>query len=380
MGSGMGIYIAYYIAITILFIFVGKCKFCIYPPVGPVIGGSDAEKRQSAFFVAVASFFLILILGFRSEYNGLDLHNSLGTGYFYFYDIINKDSFLEILQNFGKKKYANFEIGFVLFCKFIGTLCSNHQIMLFASALVSVVPVGYYIYKNSKNAWLSMMVYTALPFFGPAYFSAIRQGIAIGFVVYSYELIKRKKLIGFILVILLASTFHSSAIVTLVAYPMYHFRMDRESLMIGGLVILGAVFLLRIPLFLVLARIVDEDAQMTASSAVNLFLLLTFLYILCVAFKRQQDDNMRGSVNLFWIACAAQSFSGISNMAGRVAWYFMPVLIILIPNLVVDMQIKEKAIRRPAICLAGLLAGVMGLAVLRYDSIAAAYPYVPFWR
>lgn len=376
----MGIYIAYYIAITILFIFVGKCKFCIYPRVAPAIGGSDAEKRQSAFFVVVASFFLMLILGFRSEYNGLDLHNSLGTGYFYFYDIINKDSFLEILQNFGKKKYANFEIGFVLFCKFIGTLCSNHQIMLFASALVSIVPVGYYIYKNSKNAWLSMMVYTALPFFGPAYFSAIRQGIAIGFVVYSYELIKRKKLIGFILVILLASTFHSSAIVTLVAYPMYHFRMDRESLMIGGLVILGAVFLLRIPLFLVLARIVDEDAQMTASSAVNLFLLLTFLYILCVAFKKQQDDNMRGSVNLFWIACAAQSFSGISNMAGRVAWYFMPVLIILIPNLVVDMQIKEKAIRRPAICLAGLLAGMVGLMFLRYDTIAAAYPYVPFWR
>ena len=377
----MGIYVAYYIAITILFIFVGKCKFCIYPRVGSsAIGGSDTEKRQSAFFVVVSSFLLILILGFRSEYNGLDLHNSLGTGYFYFYDIINKDSFLEILQNFGKKKYANFEIGFVLFCKFIGTLCSNHQIMLFASALVSVVPVGYYIYKNSKNAWLSMMVYMALPFFGPAYFSAIRQGLAIGFVVYSYELIKRKKLIGFILVILLASTFHSSAIVTLVAYPMYHFRVDRESLMIGGLVILGAVFLLRIPLFLVLSRIVDEDAQMTVSSAVNLFLLLTLLYILCVAFKKQQDDNMRGSVNLFWIACAAQSFSGISNMAGRVAWYFMPVLIVLIPNLVVDMQIKEKVIRKPAICLVGILAGIIGLAVLRFDTIAAAYPYVPFWR
>ena len=330
--------------------------------------------------MVAASFFLILILGFRSEYNCLDLHNSLGTGYFYFYDIINKDSFMEILQNFGKKKYANFEIGFVLFCKCIGTLCSNHQIMLFASALVSVVPVGYYIYKNSKNVWLSMMVYTALPFFGPAYFSAIRQGIAIGFVVYSYEMIKRKKLIGFILVILLACTFHSSAIVALVAYPMYHFRVDRESLMIGGLVILGAVFLLRIPLFLVLARIVDEDAQMAASSAVNLFLLLTFLYILCVAFKKQQDDYMRGSVNLFWIACAAQSFSGISNMAGRIAWYFMPVLIILIPNLVVDMQIKEKVIRKPVIGVLGVLAGIVGLSFLKSDLVAVAYPYVPFWK
>lgn len=376
----MGIYIVYYIAITILFIFVKECRFRIYPRVGSVTEGGRTEGRQSAFFVAAASLFLILIIGLRSEYNGLDLHNSLGTGYFYFYDIINKDSFVEILQNFGKKKYANFEIGFVLFCKLIGTLCSNHQIMLFASALVSVVPVAYFIRKNSKNQWLSMMVYLALPFFGPAYFSAIRQGIAIGLVTYSYELIKRRKPIGFLLVILLASTFHSSAIVALVAYPMYHFRVDRESLMIGGLAVLGAVFLLRIPLFIVLARVVDEDAQMTASSAVNLFLLLTFLYIVCVTFKKRQDDDMRGWVNLFWLACAAQSFSGVTSMAGRVAWYFIPVLVALLPNLVEDMQIQERAIRKPAGWILGILAAMLGLYVLRTDTIALAYPYVPFWR
>lgn len=380
MENGMGIYVLYYIAITILFIFVSRYRFCIYPKVESSTGGQNSKKRQNAFFLVVASFFLVLILGFRSEYNGRDLHNSLGTGYFYFYDIINEDSFLEILQNFGKKKYANFEIGFVLFCKFIGTLCSNHQIMLFASAFVSIVPVGYYIYKNSKNPWLSMMVYTALPFFGPAYFSAIRQGMAIGLVVLSFELIKQKKLLSFVLVILLASTFHSSAIVVLVAYPMYHFRMDRESMMVGGLAILGAVFLLRIPLFLVLAQIVDDDARMSASGAVNLFLLLTLLYIICVAFKKGQDDNMRGSVNLFLLACAAQSFSGISSMAGRIAWYFMPVLVILLPNLIEDMQIQEKVVRKPAAWLLGILAAALGLYVLRTDTIAQAYPYVPFWK
>lgn len=376
----MVIYVLYYVTIAFLYIFIERYKFCFYPNVEFATDRRNSEKRQIAFFLVVASSLLIMILGFRSEYNGRDLHNSLGTGYFYFYDIINEDSFLEILQNFGKKKYANFEIGFVLFCKFIGTLCSNHQIMLFASALVSVVPVGYYIYKNSKNPWLSMMVYTVLPFFGPAYFSAIRQGIAIGFVVFSYELTKRKKLISFILIILLASTFHSSVIVVLVAYPLYHFRMDRKSLMIGGLVILGCVFLLRIPLFILLARIVDEDAQMTVSSAVNLFLLLTLLYVVCVAFKKRQDDNMRGSLNLFWLACAAQSFSGISNMAGRVAWYFMPVLVILIPNLIEDMQIQEKVLRKPVAWLIGIFAAMLGLYILRTDTIAQAYPYVPFWK
>lgn len=60
----------------------------------------------------IACGLLILIIGLRSEHNGLDLYNSSGTGYFYYYDKINEDSVLEIIGNFGKRKYANFEIGF----------------------------------------------------------------------------------------------------------------------------------------------------------------------------------------------------------------------------------------------------------------------------
>ena len=376
----MFIYYIYYIIITLLYIFVNGYSYKLFPGTGIKKNKSGSIDKQIIFFIFVSCSFMILILGVRSERNGLDLHNSLGTGYFYYYDYINNDSVLEILRNFGKQKYANFEIGFVLFCKFIGTICSNRQIMLFASALISIVPVGYFIYKNSKNVWLSMVLFMAMPFFGPAYYSAIRRGIAIGFVILSFELIKKRKLIWFIIIIILACTFHSSAIVALAAYPMYYFRLDRESLMVGGLGVLTFVFLLKEPMFLFLHRIIDSNAEIVKSSAVNLFFLLTFLYTICVAFGNfTKDDSMRGLRNIFWLACAAQAFAGINNLAGRVSWYFMPVSIILIPNMFKEMLIKEKTILKPAICLVGVAAIIVGLKFLRTDMVALAYPYVPFW-
>lgn len=373
----MGIYFIYYIIITILAVLLTRYIFCFSIHPGQIPDRAKKISEQWIFYAFASSLLLILIIGFRSEFNGLDLHNSLGTGYFYYYEKINEDSILEILQNFGKRRYANFEIGFCLFCKVIGTICSNQQILLFASAVLSVIPVAYFISKNSKNVWLSIVIYMAMPFFGPAYFSAIRQGIAIGLAVLSYEFIKRKKLVKFVIIILIASTFHSSAIVVLAAYPMYHFRLDKNSALVGGVSALILIFLLKEPLFLVLARTLDEDAVIVKNASVNLFILLTLMYAICVVFSKRQEN--RGLQNIFWLACAAQAFSGISNMAGRVAWYFMPCLIILIPNIATDMSIKEKQIRKSLGWIIGILACIVGLYFLRYDMVAAAYPYEPFW-
>ena len=375
----MSIYVTYYIIIFILSIILTKYVF--YPSFSKekYLDSKKRMEKQRTLFVVIAVVLLVCILGFRSENNGLDLHNLSGTGYFFYYEKINEDSFIEILKNFFTKKYANFEIGFCLFCKFVGTICSNHQIMLFSSALVSVLPVGYYIHKNSKNAWLSLMVYLAMPFFGAAYFSAIRQGIAIGLVILSYEFIKKKKLMWFIGIILLACSFHSTAIVALAAYPVYQFRMDQKSSLYGGLGVLTAVFLLKEPLFIILSRILAEDAEIIRNNSINFLLVLIIIYVICVLFVKKNDLYMRGMTNIFWLACVAQAFSGVNNLAGRVAWYFLPALIVLLPNLIIDMRIKEKVFLKPLVYMLGVLLCMLGLYFFRYDMVAMSYPYEFFW-
>lgn len=374
----MSVYIVYYVIITILAVLLTKYIFCLSNNISYPVRRRRADK-QKVLLVSITALLLILIIGLRSGRNGLDLYNTMGTGYFYYYEKINEDSVWEILRNFEKRKYANFEIGFTLFCKFLGTICDNQQILLLGCAVLSIVPVAYFICRNSKNTWLSIVIYLAMPFFGPANFSAIRQGIAISLVMLSYEYIKERKPIFFLLTVLLACTFHSTAIVAIVAYPVYHFRLERRSALYGGVGVLLLVFLLKDPLFFALARLLAENPEVVRSSAINLFLLLTVLYVFFVLFYRIEDDEIRGFSNIFWLACATQIFAGINSLAGRVTWYFMPTLIILIPNLIVNMNIKEKQTLKYLAGMIGILACIVGLYFLRTDMVALAYPYEPFW-
>ena len=89
---------------------------------------------------------------------------------------------------------------------------------------------------------------------------------------------------------------------------------------------------------------------------------------------------MCGLRNLFWLGCASQSFAGLFSTAGRITWYFLPALLVLIPNLLRDARVKEKQL--PVLLTWGIggLAVLVGLYYFRYDAISAAYPYVPFWR
>lgn len=376
----MTIYVLYFISITILFILLIKYRFIFSKDRIIKTNSSVQYNRQMLFFMVIASLLLILIIGFRSDHQGLDLYNSLGTGYFYYYLKINEDSLIEILRNFSSQKYANYEIGFVLLCKLLGTLCSNQQILLVICALLAIAPTGYFIYKNSKNKWLSVVLFLALPLFATVTFSAIRQGIAIGIVLLSYTFVKEKRPVCFILTVALACTFHSTAIVAFAAYPVYHLRVDRKNALVGGVGSLAIIYLMKEPLFWILARLVHNNPTMVRSNSVNLFLALTLIYIVCTLFYKEQDYEVRGYINIFLLACGAQSFASLHNLAGRIMWYFMSVLIVLIPNLLANMNIKEKQIIKPLSWVVGILAIFLGLYYFRHNSMALAYPYIPFWR
>lgn len=375
----MSIYVAFYLIITFLYILLTRYSFVVEH-------ASNMQKKMvtantsKRIFVVITAGLLILILGLRSEYQGLDLYNSLGTGYFYYYHKINDDSLMEIFKYFGDQKYANFEIGFVLMSKLIGTLCSNHQILLFACALLSIIPVAYFIFKHSPNAWLSMVLYMALPLFATATFSAIRQGISIGIVVLALGYIKEKKMLPFIVAIIVACTFHSTAIVALVCYPIYYVRLEKKSALFGGAGLLAAIYFLKEPLFWILARIVHSDPKIYRTNSINLFLLFSAIYVICVLFCKKDDYETRGYINIFWLACAAQSFAEVHNLASRITWYFMPALIVIIPNLVQNINIKEKNLLKPMGWIIGILAILLGLNYLKNNSMAMAYPYVFFWN
>lgn len=88
---------------------------------------------------------------------------------------------------------------------------------LFLIACLIYIPVFKFIYDYSENPFMSTMIYLAFGFFGYS-LGIFRQMIAISICLMGFKYVLERKLYYYIIFILLAMTFHTTAIIML---PMY---------------------------------------------------------------------------------------------------------------------------------------------------------------
>lgn len=331
-------------------------------------------KRNYCIFAFVLIF---LMLAFRHPSMGRDLQYGKAEGYLGMFEIIGKSSWDKVLHY----EFLNYERGYIVFCKLFSFISMEQQTLLIACAFISISAVSYLVYKYSENPMLSFLIYLGLPVFLMNY-SGMRQVLAISVTTISYVFIKNRKLIFFIAAVLLAATFHRSAIFFIIAYPIYYLKaMGKMRWLTVGL--LPIVYLLRDPLFRVLSRIFKDDAVPDNNSAVTLFIVFSAVYIFTTVYSDKNNIHNEGLMNLFWLACVCQAFGGIYATAMRVGYYFMVYLILLLPESL--MYIKENindnnktyTVSTIAIYAAFI---IYGLYSLYSASWAMSNPYHFFWQ
>lgn len=85
------------------------------------------------------------------------------------------------------------------------------------------------IHHYSKNPSLSYLVIISLGLFNFS-LSAMRQTIALSILCFSYEFLKEKKLLRFMLIVGIAALFHRTVFIFLLAYPVYHLRAKKSTI------------------------------------------------------------------------------------------------------------------------------------------------------
>ncbi len=341
-------------------------------------------EEQHKKICVVGFFALFLLIALRHPYMGVDLGWGYSTGYLHSFEALSEYSLREIFQ---LENYLNYERGYIIFNKLVGLISKDQQFFLSVCAFVSVLPIAIYTYKRSKMPLLSLFVFMGLPVF-LILFSGLRQAIAIGITVLSMFFVERKKIIGFVLTVLLATTFHWSSVIFLIAYPVYHVKLNN----IGKLTILlfvPIVFVFRVPLFLVFGKLFKENVQIENTGAYMLFIVFVLIYIFLIVFndnceeKNAETDRQNGLINLCYIACICQTFSGVYNTALRVGYYFMVYMIIAIPNTLEKfryIKIRYNSYYTIIKTLIGAIFVIYGLYVLKEDSWAMTNPYIFFWE
>ena len=166
------------------------------------------DKKKYACLVA---FVLFLIAFLKSVNFGSD---DLLFYYEHYNSLANMSyEYIRTLGKSGRLKDA----GFSIVAKVFADLGVPDQLWIGLIGLLFGVSIAVIIYKYSRHGFLSVLMIFALSYLSFS-LTGIRQTVAFALTIIAYTYAKEKKIILFFSLVVLASIFHSSALVFLIAY------------------------------------------------------------------------------------------------------------------------------------------------------------------
>ena len=275
------------------------------------------KKKKNMLLCGVFFILIFLILALRHPSMGIDLGYGTSYGYLSSFSYLSRLPIKELIMLNG---YLNYEMGYILLNRLIGVVSNDQQFFLACCAFISLLPVSYVIWKKSDNICLSYFIYLGLPVF-LLLFSGIRQSIAIGLCFYSIIYIQEKKLFKFVAIIIIATLFHSSAIIFLISYPLYYLKVSLKKRLVS-IIVIPIVYVFRTPIFMFLGSFLKDNIQIDNNGSIKLLFLLIIIYLFCTIFTRWSEEK-NGYLNLFYCACLCQVFANVYSISLRIGYYFI---------------------------------------------------------
>lgn len=303
----------------------------------------DRSKKRKKMFVIISFFILTVIAMLRSWQVGVD------TAQYY--------------RNFGYITYLDwsqsdilrYESGFFALCKILSYISKDPHILIMVSSLIIIPSVGRFIYKYSENVALSTFLYITLNtyFF---HMTGMRQSLAIAFIIYGFEYLVKDKYLKYLIFVVVASLFHSSALflISLIFIKkMYYYKKSY----IRTIIIMGTCFVFYKYLFRVAVLILGKYAAYEESvfgesnyfGALFQFLIGFILYSVChyLYFIKKQKTLLNSKITMialrgFSLAVCFQALAMRMNIFGRMTSYFWIFGIIAIPNSISNLEVKRK--------------------------------------
>ena len=176
--------------------------------VGLLIHPNRSERRKKDYLFLVF-VLLVVVSGIRAYSVGADTRN--------YVSMFNNTQYIGIIN-------TRIEMGFMTYLKFLHIFSDDPGIMLFASSIICIGAACMFTAKFSKDPIMSMLLYLLMG----AYFSqmnAMRQALALALTEVAFMLVLsnrggvRRKIVAALL-ILLASSVHTIALVAFVPYAL----------------------------------------------------------------------------------------------------------------------------------------------------------------
>ncbi|SEL32528.1 EpsG family protein [Carnobacterium iners] len=307
-----------------------------------IVGMSRIISPNKKFFSLIASFSLLIIAAFRSIEFGSDT-----IGYVKAYQELEYKSLSILIKEFlfGNGK----DPVFYIFSKLINMSGANFRIWLLILSGIFIFSVERTIRKYSPYPYLSYVAIISLGYF---FFSltGLRQTLALSLILLSYPFLKEKKKLPFIVIVFIASLFHSSALVFLFSYPLANMRLGYKHILgLGASLFISVFFSDYIRYFVKIfswTETLSSYALQEAKLSYSGFIIQLSILLFCVIFKERlikEDTKNLILYNLLFIGLIFQSFAPVIAEFFRISMYFSIFSIILVPRAI--NVVKDKNLR-----------------------------------
>ena len=280
------------------------------------------EKRKN--YIIVMTLIHIFVSGFRYQFLTGDLMK-----YHTSFVFLSQHSWLsEEVMNEGK----NF--GFFLFMKFIYFVTNgNYQTVLFTVAVIIHLVLAHIIYRYSPAPWMSFLVWDCLAFyiFG---FSAMKQSLAMAFVMLSFIGISERNLKKFIISMAFAGAVHMPALVFL---PAYWFCLQKvKPWTILQYLLLGTALFLFKDQFVNFIRTFyyeDDEVFVYSGELGNRFIMILGFTVFSVLLAGFENPNLEKLFHILAISTMLQMFASYDHIFTRMTDYYFQLSVLYLPML-----------------------------------------------
>lgn len=370
----MGIYIFTLFLALFLWIVVNKVKF--------TVKGKQKLKDQNKAYVVFMGVWLFFITVLRNNSVGADTRTYLS--------IYSRSHVIGWQAVFRWADTMMIEPGYVICNKALSYINDNPRFILLISAAITISLISYHIFKYSKKPWLSFFMFITLGMFGES-LCLMRQYIAVAIIVASYIAIKDNKLLKFVVLVLLAASIHTSAIIM---FPMFWISKIKWN-KIYFCVIFGVsaflFFAVMSPEFRFYDIIIDILANHTSyaryfaaldygrrGGAVGLVLIYFSFLVLIILKLHDSETEFRNAYISFAAASAVLTiFSFILGISERLLPYFASMFLFSVPEAIMNEPKYRIRIQYISAICAVLVLYYIGI-VCRADSMSII-PY-ELWK
>jgi len=303
------------------------------------------DKKHKKIYIISSCVLLILYSTFRAFLGGDVI---VGNDYYSYQKWFNS------IQRINIMKVTDFAFNILMYI--ISVTTKSYLLFIGITSSLFIYSIYRFSIDNTDNDNYVWAIFIFISFgIYELGMSAIRQWMAGALFLLSFKYIKEHNFFKYLFMILLASLFHSSALILILVYPFINIKLSKKiKLIITMVVTVLLTIAVKYNLDLTIISKLDpsyiykyEKITEGMFSNYTVFIIATCCFLAIMLFKDKYKKNAKNwnlEINYLIMLMAVSFLATKSVLCGRFLQYFLPALMLVIPGIINVFNKKFKKI------------------------------------